>query len=320
MHERERNFVLQQGLEDPDRDAHRRSEALLFQPRVIGPVVLVGMMLQSPAVFLGLAALLWWCALLPRANPFDALYNLTRGSRPGAIRLGPAPSPRRFAQGMAGTFSLAIGAALLREWWIAGYVLEGFFAAAIVALVFGRFIPVSTGGGEMFLTGAALETGGRWQPEVFLPLVDRVVAGEAVRLGRAPDPVEADRAMLRAGLAAWRHEPLTSLSIAAKRVYRLCFVPLSSEDRPGLRLAFLVALLALYALAVPEGLAGFRDRGGWPALRALLLVGVATYPVATSFFYTNSRYMEPVRPLLVVLAVGPVVRRLHRARPGGAAG
>jgi len=29
--------------------------------------------------------------------------------------------------------------ALLREWWIAAYVLEGFFAAAIVALIFGRF-------------------------------------------------------------------------------------------------------------------------------------------------------------------------------------
>jgi 4-amino-4-deoxy-L-arabinose transferase-like glycosyltransferase len=187
------------------------------------------------------------------------------------------------------------------------------------ALVFGRFVPVSTGGGEMFLTGAALETGGRWRPEVFLPLVDRVVAGEAVRLGRAPDPVEIDRAMLRAGLEAWRHEPLTSLSIAAKRVYRLCFVPLSAEDRPGLRLAFLVTLLALYVLAVPEGLAGFRERGGWPAFRAILLVGVATYVLAVSFFYTNSRYMEPVRPLLVVLAVGPVVRRLHRARPGGTA-
>jgi hypothetical protein len=139
MHERERNFVLQQGLEDPGRDAHLRSEALLFQPRVIGLIGLAGIMLQSPAVFLGLAAVLWWCALLPHANPFDALYNLTPGSRPGGIHLGPAPSPRRFAQGMAGTFALAIGVGLLREWWIAAYVLEGFFAAAIVALIFGRF-------------------------------------------------------------------------------------------------------------------------------------------------------------------------------------
>ena len=139
MRERDRNFVLQQGLEDPGRDAHPRSEALLFQPRVIGPVVLVGIGLQSPAVFLGLAAVLWWCALLPLANPFDALYNLTRGSRPGAVRLGPAPSPRRFAQGMAGAFALAIGVTLLRQWWIAAYVLEVFFAAAIAALIFGRF-------------------------------------------------------------------------------------------------------------------------------------------------------------------------------------
>jgi len=49
MHERERNFVLQQGLEDAGRDALLRSEALLFQPRVIGAVVLAGIVLQSPA-------------------------------------------------------------------------------------------------------------------------------------------------------------------------------------------------------------------------------------------------------------------------------
>ncbi len=49
MHERERYFVLQQGLEDAGRDALLRSEALLFQPRVIGAVVLAGIVLQSPA-------------------------------------------------------------------------------------------------------------------------------------------------------------------------------------------------------------------------------------------------------------------------------
>jgi hypothetical protein len=106
---------------------------------LIGLAVIVGIALQSPAVFLGLWAVLWWNALLPRLNPFDALYNHTLGTRPGAIRLGPAPAPRRFAQGMAGTFALAIGAMLRLEWFIAAYVLEGFLSVAIVALVFGRF-------------------------------------------------------------------------------------------------------------------------------------------------------------------------------------
>jgi hypothetical protein len=140
MHDPERNFILQQGLEDPGpQDTHPRFEALLFQPRLIGLAVLVGIALQSPAVFLGLWAVLWWNALLPRFNPFDALYNLTLGARPGAVRLRPAPAPRRFAQGMAGTFALAVGAMLRLEWFIAAWVLEGFFAAAIVALIFGRF-------------------------------------------------------------------------------------------------------------------------------------------------------------------------------------
>ena len=140
MPDPERNFILQQGLEEPlPKDTRPRFEALLFQPRLIGLAVLVGVTLQAPAVFLGLGAVLWWNALLPRFNPFDALYNLTLGARPGAIRLREAPPPRRFAQGMAGTFALAVGTMLRLEWFIAAYVLEGFFVAAIAALIFGRF-------------------------------------------------------------------------------------------------------------------------------------------------------------------------------------
>jgi hypothetical protein len=40
---------------------------------------------------------------------------------------------------MAGTFALAVGVMLRLEWFITAYVLEGFFGAAIVALIFGRF-------------------------------------------------------------------------------------------------------------------------------------------------------------------------------------
>ena len=140
MNEPERNFILQQGLEEPvPQETHPRFEALLFQPRLIGLSVLVGITLQSPAVFLSLWVVLWWSALLPRLNPFDALYNITLGARPGAIHLRPAPAPRRFAQGMAGTFALAIGSLLRLEWFITAFVLEVFLGAAIAALIFGRF-------------------------------------------------------------------------------------------------------------------------------------------------------------------------------------
>jgi hypothetical protein len=96
MHDPERNFILQQGVEEPGpQDTHRRFEALLFQPRLIGLAVLVGITLQSPAVFLSLWAVLWWSAPIPRLNPFDALYNVTLGARPGAglRRMAPGRAP-----------------------------------------------------------------------------------------------------------------------------------------------------------------------------------------------------------------------------------
>jgi len=137
---RRRNFILQQGLQEPSPElCPVQYSALQFQPRVVGVVLLVGVVLQSAAVFLVLSALLWWSALLHRWNPFDAVYNRTFGARRGAVSLRPAPAARRFAQGMAGTFALAIGVSLLVDWRAAAYVLEGVFVAAVAALVFGGF-------------------------------------------------------------------------------------------------------------------------------------------------------------------------------------
>jgi len=136
----DRNFILQQGLEEssvPDRSA--TSSALLFQPRVVGPLVLLGTLLQSPAVFFPLAAVLWWSALVPGRNPFDAIYNATFGRRSGAARLQPALAPRRFSQGMAGTFALATGAALVMGLATTAYVLQGMFLVAATAIGMGKF-------------------------------------------------------------------------------------------------------------------------------------------------------------------------------------
>src|SRR5262249_45634551 len=116
----------------------RLFSALLFQPRLIGPYVIVATILQSPIMFLVLGGLLWWNALLPRFNPFDAIYNALLGKSRG-VKLEPAPAPRRFSQGMAGTFALSIGICLVQGWRPAAYVLEGFFLFAISALVLGGF-------------------------------------------------------------------------------------------------------------------------------------------------------------------------------------
>ncbi len=136
----ERNFILQQGFsEPPSASCPLQYSALLFQPRVVGLVVLFAVILQEPYVFLALAAILWWSSAFPRLNPFDALYNWLRSRRPDGVALSPAPGPRRFAQGMAGTFAAAIGVSLLMEWQRTAIVLQGFLIVAVAALVFGGF-------------------------------------------------------------------------------------------------------------------------------------------------------------------------------------
>jgi len=134
------NFVLQQGFRDASAaDCELRYPALMWQPRVIGCVVLIGLVLQAWPVFLGLSAILWWNAALPQRNPFDALYNRFIAPPKALQRLTPAPGPRRFAQGMAASVSLGIGASLFYGWSVAAYVLEAFLVLALAFLIFGRF-------------------------------------------------------------------------------------------------------------------------------------------------------------------------------------
>jgi hypothetical protein len=134
-----RNFILQQGLCEPTAETcPRQYSALLFQPRLIGLWVVVATILQAPPVFFALAAVLWWGALAPRLNPFDAVYNWVLARRSG-ITLMRAPAPRRFAQFLAGSFAVAIGVSLTLGWRTAALVLEGFLIVAVGALVFGGF-------------------------------------------------------------------------------------------------------------------------------------------------------------------------------------
>ena len=134
------NFILQQGLcEASAASCPAQYSALLFQPRLVGLVVVAAVILQEPLVFLSLGAILWWNALVPRLNPFDLLYNRTLASRPGGVALTPAPPPRRFAQGMAGTFALSIGGCLALGWNTAAHLLEGSMIVALAALLVGGF-------------------------------------------------------------------------------------------------------------------------------------------------------------------------------------
>lgn len=134
------NFVLQQGFKDATaQSCVSKYPALMWQPRLIGILVVIGVLLQDGRYFLVLSAILWWSALLPPLNPFDALFNRLVARPKNLSPLTPAPGPRRFAQGMAGTFMLAIGWSLLSGRHVLAWILEGALVVALVLLLFGRF-------------------------------------------------------------------------------------------------------------------------------------------------------------------------------------
>jgi len=136
----ELNFVRQQGLRDASPEACvYHYPALMWQPRAIGCLVLLGLVFQAWPYFLALSALLWWNVALPGLNPFDALHNYLVANPRGLPRLDPAPSPRRFSQAMAGTIILAIELSLLSGWRTLAWALEALLLAALGALIFGRF-------------------------------------------------------------------------------------------------------------------------------------------------------------------------------------
>jgi len=110
--------------------------ALMFQPRVVGGLVAVGILLQSAWLFAALSAMLVWSASLPSRNVFDALYKQLIARPRGRPPLPIAPAPRRFAQGMAGTVSLVIGVALFTGAARTAWLFEGMLAVAVIAVVF----------------------------------------------------------------------------------------------------------------------------------------------------------------------------------------
>ena len=132
----ESRFILSQGFAEPAPEScGLHFAALQFQPRVIGIIVVAGMILQSVALFVILGIVLCWGAMVPDANVFEWAYNLTSPR----YRLNRAPAPRRFAQGLAGMMALAIAAFLYMHWMLAATVLELLLLAAVAGILFAKF-------------------------------------------------------------------------------------------------------------------------------------------------------------------------------------
>jgi hypothetical protein len=135
MRESRVQFIRMQGFA-AGQASDQLYSALMLQPRMIGIILALGIVTQSPLLFLTLSAVLLWSALVPARNPFDAIYNRTVAGPRALTPLGIAPAPRRFAMGMAGTVSLTIGIALLSGGNITAWVFEGLFALAVLQVVF----------------------------------------------------------------------------------------------------------------------------------------------------------------------------------------
>jgi hypothetical protein len=132
--------MKQQGfVEEADSVCDMHFSGLYFQPRIMGPLVLVAIFLQNPVLFFVLSAVLWWNVAFPKWNPFEIFYNRVIAAPRGKPLLTPAPAPRAFAQGIAASFLLLVGLSLLLGWMVAVYVLEAFLVIAFGALLFGKF-------------------------------------------------------------------------------------------------------------------------------------------------------------------------------------
>ena len=149
-----RNFMKQQGFADePSALCDMHFAGLYFQPRIVGSLLLAGivlnifgyrledsrLLLAATALFFALSAVLWWNVIAPSLNPFEVVYNRVFALPKGRAPLAPAPGPRRFAQAMAAAFLLIVGVALVQGWMITGYVFEAFLVAAFSMLLFGKF-------------------------------------------------------------------------------------------------------------------------------------------------------------------------------------
>jgi len=138
MRDSQLRFIRQLGVttSNPDRNVY---EGLMFQPRVIACVTVLGIVVQSSWPFLILSAVLWCGTLIPSWNLFDAIYDHVVARARNLPRLEIAPPPRRFAQAMAATVTLLIGIALLERAMIGAWILEGLLVAGVSAAVFGDF-------------------------------------------------------------------------------------------------------------------------------------------------------------------------------------
>ena len=133
-------FLQQQGFPDvTEESANTHYKGLQFQPRIVGSLIILSILLQNAWLFLTISVILWINTLIPKANIFEFIYNITVAKKNKLPKLTPAPGPRRFAQGMAAFFMLITSIALFNNWMPVAYIAEAFILIAFSSLIFGKF-------------------------------------------------------------------------------------------------------------------------------------------------------------------------------------
>ena len=133
-------FLQQQGFPDvTEKSAKTHYKGLQFQPRIVGSIMLLSFLLQNAWLFLTISVILWINTLIPKANIFEIIYNISVAKKNNLPKLSPAPGPRRFAQGMAASFLLITSISLFNSWMPVVYIAEAIILIAFSSLIFGKF-------------------------------------------------------------------------------------------------------------------------------------------------------------------------------------
>ena len=102
---------------------------LRFTPAVATTLVVVGLILQSPALLGSMALVTLSGVLFPRGMLLDLVYNLGVRHLFGAPALPPTPTPRRFSYGISTI-------------WLAGSAVSFFYGLPLLGLALGATVAV----------------------------------------------------------------------------------------------------------------------------------------------------------------------------------
>ena len=82
--------------------------------------------------------MLWWSALVPNRNPFDAFFNHVMADPMRLAAMPAAPPPRRFSQAVAATFAMSVAITLFAGASRAAWLIEGVFVVGSMSVVVRR--------------------------------------------------------------------------------------------------------------------------------------------------------------------------------------